>query len=132
MIYIRCPHCGKRFPRGEKCPCGFTRDYTPATGTRRLYHSERWNKLRAMVMSMYDGVDQYELMKTGRMVPASTVHHIVPAEEDPGLFWSVSNLVPVSRSSHDEIHTTYRAGADLKSQLQDKLRECVHNSHFFD
>ena len=60
-------------------------------------------------MSRYGGIDQYALHKYGRILAADTVHHIVPAEEEPGLFWSPDNLIPVSRSSHDEIHTTYRA-----------------------
>jgi 5-methylcytosine-specific restriction endonuclease McrA len=126
MIYYRCPHCGKRVPRGSKCGCGFKREYARPEGTRAWYHTQRWTDLRAAVMSRYGGIDQYALHKYGRILAADTVHHIVPAEEEPGLFWSPDNLIPVSRLSHDEIHTTYRAAPASKSSLQDVLKSLVH------
>ena len=125
MIYYRCPYCHARVERGQKCGCGFKREYAAPTDTRKLYHTERWNRLRAMVMAMYNGVDQYSLSVYGKMEPASTIHHIVPAEEDPALFWTVSNLIPVSRSSHDEIHAAYRTGPEARTALQSQLKKIV-------
>ncbi len=120
-IFKRCPHCGKRMPEGIfKCPhCDYKREYGKPTGTRALYHTKRWTKLRALIMSMYS-CDPYAKSK-GHIEPAYTVHHIVPAEEDPSQFWNPGNLIPLSRASHDEVHVAYRASAESKRDMQQLL-----------
>ena len=125
-IFKRCPHCGKRVPEGQKCTCGWKRDYEKPEGTRKLYHGTRWKKLQKTVMSMYSGMDLYAELH-GRVEYADTVHHIVPAEEDPSRFYDVSNLIPLSRHSHDEVHARYRQGTDAKSQCQEELRSLLKN-----
>lgn len=126
MLYYRCSHCGKRVPRGEKCGCSFKREYTAPDGTRRLYHTARWTRLQRTIMQRYNGLDPYALNIGKRIETADTVHHIVPAEEDPSKFWDPDNLIPVSRHSHDEIHTVYRTGGEDKAQLQSQLQSLVH------
>ena len=128
MLYYRCSHCGKRVPRGEKCGCSFKREYTPPEGTRRLYHTARWAKLQHTIMQRYSGLDLYAMTVHKQIETAVTVHHIVPAEDDPSRFWDPDNLIPVSRHSHDEIHTTYRAGGEVKAQLQAQLQSLVHTN----
>ena len=122
MIYKRCPRCGKRLPSGKTCTC--KREYAPPEGTRKLYHSYRWQKLQQTVMAMYGGMDQWELAR-GRVTPAQVVHHIIPAEEAPELFWSPSNLIPLSRASHDEVHVLYREGGEQRERAMSVLRACV-------
>lgn len=68
-------------------------------------------------MAMYGGLDPLAQSK-GRIESSSTVHHIVPAEEDPKLFWSHSNLIPLSRASHDEVHVVYRTSQKAKESMQ--------------
>lgn len=108
MIYKRCTHCGKRVAVGKKCECGFKREYAAPQGTRKLYHTSRWNKLQKTIVSFYNGLDPYAKSKN-RIEYANIVHHIVPAEEDPEHFWDSENLIPLSRSSHDEVHVRYQA-----------------------
>ncbi len=124
MLYIRCPHCGRRVPRGEKCECNYKREYPEAAGDKRLYHTARWTKLRAMILSLYNGLDPYA-MAHGRIEYADTVHHIVPAGDDIRLFWRPDNLIPVSRHSHDEIHAAYGSGERAKAEMQSELRGLV-------
>lgn len=116
-IYVRCPHCGKRIPAGIKCGCGFKREYAAPEGTRKLYHTKRWQKLRATILSMYNGLDPYA-QSLGRIEYAETVHHIIPAEEEPALFYSIDNLIPLSRHSHDEVHVLYRKSKETKEETQ--------------
>lgn len=125
MIYKRCPHCGRRIPAGERCPCGYKREYGKPEGTRKLYHGKAWQKLRAVVLARWSGLDPYA-ESHGRVEYAATVHHIVPAEEDASLFYSVSNLIPLSRASHDEIHATYRQSNEAKHKLQTELQTIVN------
>lgn len=124
MIYRRCPHCRKRVPEGEKCGCGYKREYVPPDKTRKLYHSGKWQKIRDTVISFYSGIDPYA-KKQGRIEYAFTVHHIIPAEEDPECFWILDNLIPLSRASHDEVHARYRASAEEKRKAQEELRELI-------
>lgn len=107
MIYKRCPRCGKRIPSGTSCPV-CRREYREPEGIYKLYHTQRWRDLRAAVMARYDGIDQWALHRCNRIEYAQTVHHIVPATDDGSLFFAFSNLLPVGRASHDEIHALYK------------------------
>ncbi|EIC95715.1 hypothetical protein HMPREF9970_2264 [Lachnoanaerobaculum saburreum F0468] len=53
------------------------------------------------------------------------MHHIVTAEDDPTLFYVEDNLIPLSRSSHDEIHVLYRKSEASKAETQAKLKSLV-------
>lgn len=124
MIYKRCPHCKKRVPEGEKCGCGYKREYAAPTNTRKLYHTSRWQQLRQVVLSIYSGLDPYA-KSHNRIEYAATVHHIVPAEEDPTRFWRIDNLIPLSRASHDEVHARYRLSDEEKRKAQEELRSLL-------
>ena len=129
MIYKRCPRCNKRIPAGQTCGCqvNIKREYAPPEGTRKLYHTARWRKLQQAVISLYSGLDPYAKSK-GRIEYANTVHHIVPAVEDESLFWNQDNLIPLSRQSHDEVHTRYRKDDVQKRLCQQELRDCIISS----
>ena len=64
MIYKRCPHCGERVAVGKKCGCGFKREYAAPQGTRKLYHTSRWNKLQKTIVAFttvsYTHLDVYK------------------------------------------------------------------------
>lgn len=127
MIYFRCSRCGKRVPRGEVCSCRQRekRKYTPPEGIRKLYHTARWAKLRAAVLSKFSGLDPWA-HEQKRIEFAETVHHIIPAAEDPTHFYDFANLIPLSRKSHDEVHALYRRSEESKHMTQEKLRLLAH------
>ena len=75
-------------------------------------------------MSHYGYRDVVELAK-GRIVPADTVHHIVPTSDDPSQFYSFENLIPVSRRTHDAIHDRYRESEQAKRDEQARLRDIL-------
>ena len=115
MIYKRCTHCGKRVAVGKKCECGFKREYAAPQGTRKLYHTSRWNKLQKTIVSFYNGLDPYAKSKNR-------------IEEDPEHFWDSENLIPLSRSSHDEVHVRYRSSPQEKLKCQNELRSCLRSA----
>lgn len=116
MIYKRCPHCGKRIESGTTCKCR-KREYQPPSGIYKLYHTQRWRDLRAVIMAKYNGIDLWALHQHGRLEYAETVHHIVPTSDDEGLFFVFSNLIPVSRASHDEIHMLYKTDKEATQKI---------------
>ena len=124
MLYYRCSHCGKRVARGEKCGCGFKREYTPITGTRKLYKTYRWMRLRDTIYARYNYLDAFALAN-GRIETAVNVHHIIPAEEDIEQFWNPDNLIPLSRCSHDLVHVAYRESPEAKAKMQEFLRSLI-------
>ena len=129
MIYRRCTHCGKRYAAGKKCGCNFKREYSPPTVTLKLYKGGRWQALRLVIIARYDGLDPWALMH-GRIEYAHTVHHIVTAEDNPELFYTEDNLIPLSRSSHDEIHSLYRKSEEDKARTQEILKSLVKKVSF--
>lgn len=125
MIYKRCPHCGRRIPSGTTCPC-YKRQYAPTKEGAEFYHTQRWQKLRAYIIAKFDGLDLWAQSK-GRIEYASTVHHIIPADEDRTQLFTEANLIPVSRASHAEIHKLYESNEAEKKHTQDLLRGLVHS-----
>ncbi len=123
MIYRQCGRCGRRIPSGTTCKChGIDkRSYAKPEGTRKEYHTQRWKKVRQYAIKKYDGMDIYMLYRHGKAMPADTVHHIEPSTEKPELFYSVGNLIPVSRQSHEEIHGRYKH--EHKAGVMEELRQ---------
>ena len=125
MIYKRCVRCGKRIPSGTTCSCydkvKDKRVYAKATGIKAEYHTQRWKDMRAYIMSLYNGIDIYMMYKHGRMIPADTVHHIQRTADRPDLFYSDSNLIPVSDVAHKEIHHRYKT--EDTAAVQEELKE---------
>lgn len=120
VIYKRCPRCNKRIPEGTTCGC-MKREYAPTKAGAEFYHTSRWQKMRAYIISKYNGADVWA-KRAGRLEAADTVHHIIPAEENRDLLYSESNLVPVSRASHAEIHALYAESPESKRKTQEILR----------
>lgn len=84
-----------------------------------------WRKLRAAVKARANGCDEWELAKTGRIIPGELVHHIHPADECPDLRLSLHNLIFVTQENHNRIHTMYRQGRYAKENLIRELLTIV-------
>lgn len=123
MIYKRCIRCGGRVPSGSTCSCKSIniREYAKPSGIKKEYHTQRWRNLRQYVLDKYGGIDIYILYKYNKIVIADTVHHIELSQDNPDLFYSDSNLIPVSRAGHKEIHARYEK--EGKVAVQKELRD---------
>ena len=67
------------------------------------YKSRRWRTLREKILRR----DKYlcqENARYGRMIEATTVHHIWPAEDYPQYAWCEWNLVSLSAAAHNAMH----------------------------
>lgn len=129
MIYKRCARCNKRIPSGTTCSCydkaRDKRTYSKATGIKTEYHAQRWKDMREYILSMYDGIDIYTLYKHNRVVPADTIHHIHRTVNRPDMFYSDSNLIPVSDAAHKEIHHRYKT--EDVCMVQDELIQMLNS-----
>lgn len=79
------------------------------------YKSIRWKRLRDQVLRR----DKYlcrESARYGRIVPATTVHHVWPATLFPEYAWCEWNLISLSAKAHNAMH-------DRKSDALTELGE---------
>lgn len=122
MIYKTCGRCGRHIPSGTTCPCyqQDKRKYAKPEGVKKYYHTTEWRKISLHVLAMYNYVDVYAWVAHKQMLPATTVHHIVPIKEDYSRRADISNLIPVSDASHKGIEKLYRDGR--KTETQNLLR----------
>lgn len=75
------------------------------------YKSGRWLRLRARALSR----DHYECQwcaKQGKVVRATTVHHIMPADEYPSKAYDLDNLVSLCRDCHEKHHGRVKKADD--------------------
>lgn len=64
----------------------------------KLYHTARWQRLRALVLADEPACRSCRAEK--RLTAAILVDHIVPAKQG-GAFWSRSNLQPLCNACHE-------------------------------
>ena len=104
-----------------KCNCGWKREYGSTDDPiKKKYYSPAWKKIRQTVRLLYGGIDPYALAH-GRIEHTEVVHHIVPTDEDPSRFCDPSNVIPLSKASHREVHMLYSTDEDTKRKTQDEL-----------
>ena len=89
-----------------------------------FYHSVAWRRVRMQVISRANGLDELAL-SDGIVIPADTVHHIVPYAEDKNIALREDNLIALSARSHTRVHGMYNEGAAEKKEMQDRLRAIV-------
>lgn len=69
----------------------------------RLYRTKAWQRKRAWILKR----DRYRSKlaeRYGRLVPADTVHHILPVEFFPEFRLTDWNLIAITGAEHNELH----------------------------
>ena len=89
----------------------------------QFYRSKEWLITRNVVIKKYNSLDLYAYYVENKIVYASTIHHIVELREDWSKRLEISNLFPVSESTHKKIHILYENGK--KEETQRLLRELL-------
>lgn len=84
-----------------------------------FYKSTRWKKLRERILRR-DHYQCQESKRYGRLRQADTVHHIFPLSAFPEYAWEEWNLISLSASEHDSMHT--RRGDQLSEKGMELLR----------
>ena len=65
--------------------------------------NKRWRHLRELALRR-DGYQCQQAKRYGRIVKATHVHHIWPAEDFPEYAYCLWNLVSLSLEAHDAMH----------------------------
>ena len=67
------------------------------------YKTKRWNLLRAAALRRDKHLSR-ESLRYGKREPATTVHHVWPAEDYPEYAWCLWNLISVTDKQHNSYH----------------------------
>lgn len=68
-----------------------------------FYKIGKWKSKRERILRR----DEYrcrECKRYGKSVAASTVHHVIPLEQQPDLRYSSDNLISLCSKCHDKMH----------------------------
>ena len=132
-IYKRCSRCGKRIPSGSRCPCQAEyqkerhREYDKYSRDKKskdFYGSREWEAARQEALDLDGGIDVYLYMTEGAIIPADTVHHIIPLKESWERRTDPDNLMSLSHGTHSKIEHFYEAiQAEMVPKLQEMLRD---------
>ena len=68
-----------------------------------MYKTAKWEAKRASILRRDAYQDQLK-KRYGKLVQATIVHHIFPANEFPEYAWEDWNLISVSLATHNELH----------------------------
>ncbi|MDO4648085.1 MAG: HNH endonuclease [Eubacteriales bacterium] len=131
MIYRKCPRCGKQVEVNKACACTSNRhkEYDRQSRnqeSKTFYNSADWIRARAAAMNRCDGIDVYLYMTEGIVVPADTVHHIIPLREDRSKATDINNLLPIRHATHEKIEKQYKdsiAKRRIIRQLNEMLQK---------
>lgn len=116
MIYKMCSRCGRRIPEGKTCPCQTIRKaesdkhydrFQRDQKSTDFYKSGIWLATRQRVLTLDNMMDVYQYVINGRVVPADTVHHIVPLKSDWNRRIDISNLMSLHHDTHSMIEREY-------------------------
>ena len=67
------------------------------------YKSKRWKRLREKIVRRHQYLCR-ESKRYGRMVEATTAHHVWPVEQYPEYQWCEWNLIALSNEEHNAMH----------------------------
>lgn len=73
-------------------------------------------------MEADEGMDVYLFMTEGKLVPADTVHHIIPLQDDWQKRMDINNLMSLSHETHSMIEQMYKKE---KTGTQKKLQKML-------
>lgn len=81
-------------------------------------------RIRSAAMEADGGIDVYLFMTEGKLVPADTVHHIVPLQDDWQKRMDINNLMSLSHGTHSMIEQMYKKDKPgTAKKLQEMLLE---------
>ncbi|HFD1661192.1 HNH endonuclease signature motif containing protein [Enterococcus faecium] len=85
----------------------------------KLYKTNKWRKLRELVIARDFGVCQ-ECQRRGIVTRGIVVHHVIEAREDITKFWDINNLELVCLACHNKEHPE-KSGGEKKVKTKRKV-----------
>lgn len=87
------------------------------TSDSRILGTQKWKAKSRKILRRDKYIDQYIFRTTGRVIPATLVHHILPRDKFPQYTFEDWNLISVSYDTHMKIlHNPYSGELTKKGQ----------------
>ena len=130
MFYKLCGSCGNKIKIDEVCSCKKRKDILynrerKATYKTNFYKSNSWRKLSKQCKLRDNGLDLFQLKLNNKIVKGELSHHIEEVEDNPERKLDLTNLIYVSKATHNFIHSVYNKSEEDKRKLQHILRGMV-------
>lgn len=75
-------------------------------GVANFYETKVWKRKRERIMRRDKYLCQYS-KRYGKLIPAQTVHHILPFDEYPEYGLADWNLIALSHEAHNKMHARH-------------------------
>ncbi|EDT74819.1 hypothetical protein [Clostridium butyricum] len=85
---------------------------------KHFYDSKEFQRVKGPVIADCFGMDILEFYRTGRIVVADRVHHIITLEEDWNSRFDVNNLICLTEKNHRIVHVEYDKGKKERETMQ--------------
>lgn len=130
-IYRRCSRCGCRIELGNKCSCVNSRHaeqrrIVSGDKENRFYFTSEWKKVRQAAIDRYFGLDFYSYYTENIIEFGETVHHIIPLKDDWNKRINKKNLIFLTESNHQRIHTIMKRNEAEKQKIIKELKMLVN------
>ena len=86
-----------------------------------FYETKVWKRKRERIMRRDKYLCQYS-KRYGKLIPAQTVHHILPFDEYPEFALADWNLIALSHEAHNKMHARHTKELSVEGR---KLAEKV-------
>lgn len=129
MMYKRCAYCMTRYQYDKKCECVKNRtalenkerhksyDLKRDKAHKSFYSSSDWQRVREQALINCNYLDLYSLYMFDKIEQAEVVHHIVEISEDFSKRFDINNLIGLTNSNHQLIHSKYKTNKAKTQQL---------------
>ena len=88
---------------------------------RNFYKSKRWKQKREKILRRDEYLCQ-ECKRYGKTTPATTVHHVMPIEQNKDLKLNSNNLISLCEQCHNKMHDRGRDNlTELGKQWVDRV-----------
>lgn len=131
MLYKTCNKCKRKLKINEKCKYCLKEknkiydSFKRNSESRAFYNSNEWKITRDFIMNKYNYLDLYALKVLNKIIKADVVHHIVEYREDKTKALDEFNLIPLSHTTHNLIHTLYNRSEETKKDIIKLLKSLL-------
>lgn len=129
-IYKRCIRCSKRLLEGSKCVCTKARHkeykkYRTDKKEQTFYSSGEWISTKGTIKDKFKGIDIYSYYMNGEIEYGQTTHHIETLKDNWNRRLDISNLIYLTESNHQLIHSLYNKNNAVKFDTMTLLYELI-------
>lgn len=120
----KCDSCKTKAEKDYKSRKKIYRDNKDKDKEMLFYNTKEWLRLRNYIVNTYLNMSIYSYYKYNKIASSEVVHHLVEVRDSWEDRLNKTNLIPVTRKEHQEIHN--RMDREGKEKIQKELNEMLN------